>query len=194
MPKVCNLCIRLVWLCHHNMVMMLQKQHIPLWLGYQIAILCVFCRQNDLCTLFVAKTIYAFRLESFCALNFAIRKVQTFGASGLDWAGQIVYSLAAPLPCIKVIYTNCLCLYSKRRDFFVFFSSPPWNSLSNTVAERRAKGLSMDALTPPTIAHNGCLLHCLHHHRHIEIWAHHVFRFTNMGAERKTCLGLPDRW
>ena len=88
---------------------------------------------------------------------------------GLYWAGQIVYSRAAPLPRIKVIYTNCLCLYNKRRDFFVFFFSPPWNSLSNTVAERRAKGLSMDALTPPTIAHNGCLLHCLHHHRHIEI-------------------------
>ena len=72
---------------------------------------------------------------------------------GLYWAGQIVYSRAAPLPRIKVIYTNCLCLYSKRRDFFVFFFTP-WNSLSNTVAERRAKGLSMDALTPPTIAHN----------------------------------------
>ena len=115
---------------------------------------------------------------------------------GLYWAGQIVYSRAAPLPRIKVIYTNCLCLYActAREEISLCFFSPPWNSLSNTVAERRAKGLSMDALTPPTIAHNGCLLHCLHHHRHIEIWAHHVFRFTNMGAERKTCLGLPDRW
>ena len=32
-------------------------------------------------TLFVAKTIYAVLLESFCALNFAIWKVQTFWAS-----------------------------------------------------------------------------------------------------------------
>ena len=55
MPKVCNLCIRLVWLCHHKMVMMLQKQHIPFWLGDQIAILCTFLSRNDLRTLLVAK-------------------------------------------------------------------------------------------------------------------------------------------
>ena len=55
MPKVCNLCISLVWLCHHKIVMMLQKQHIPFWNGDQIAILCTFLSQNDLRTLFVAK-------------------------------------------------------------------------------------------------------------------------------------------
>ena len=37
---------------------------------------------------FVAKTIYALRLESFCALNFAIRKVKTF------WASVSEFSLA----------------------------------------------------------------------------------------------------
>ena len=42
MPNVCNLCIRLVWLCHHKMVTMLQKQHIHFRLGDQIAILCTF--------------------------------------------------------------------------------------------------------------------------------------------------------
>ena len=45
MPKVCNLCISLVWLCHHKIVMMLQKQHIPFWIGDQIAIYVLFCRE-----------------------------------------------------------------------------------------------------------------------------------------------------
>ena len=49
-----------------------------------------FCHKKNLRTFFVAKTIYAFfcrktiyalRPESFCALKFAIRKVQTFWAS-----------------------------------------------------------------------------------------------------------------
>ena len=51
MLKVCNLCIRLVWLCHHKMVMMLQKQHIPLWLGpflLRKQFTHIFCHANDL--------------------------------------------------------------------------------------------------------------------------------------------------
>ena len=48
----------------------------------------LFCHKKNLCTLFLsrtqftrffAKTIYALRPESFCALKVAIRKVQTFG-------------------------------------------------------------------------------------------------------------------
>ena len=46
MPKVCNLCISLVWLCHHEIKMVLQKQHIPFWLEDQIAILCTFLSQK----------------------------------------------------------------------------------------------------------------------------------------------------
>ena len=65
MPKLCHLCIRLVWLCHHKMVMMLQKQHIPLWLGDQIAILCVFCRENNLRITFFEKQFTHF----FCREN-----------------------------------------------------------------------------------------------------------------------------
>ena len=52
----------------------------------------LFCRKNYLCpflsqkefvhTFFVAKMIYAPCPESFCALKVAIRKVQTFWASG----------------------------------------------------------------------------------------------------------------
>ena len=92
--------------------------------------------------------------------NCIVHKVHIFYSSmemsrvhfifGLYWAGQIVYSRAAPLPRIKVIYTNRLCLYActAREEISLCFFSPPWNSLSNTVAERRAKGLSMDALTP----------------------------------------------
>merc|ERR1711994_1118625 len=41
-----------------------------------------FVAKNDLCVIFVAKTIYALRPESFCALKVAIWKVQTFWASG----------------------------------------------------------------------------------------------------------------
>ena len=41
-----------------------------------------FCGKNDLRAFFVAKTIYALRPESFCALKVAIWKVQTFWASG----------------------------------------------------------------------------------------------------------------
>ena len=37
------------------------------------------CREKRLTHFFVAKTIYALRLESFCVLNFAIWKVHTFG-------------------------------------------------------------------------------------------------------------------
>ena len=37
------------------MVMMLQKQHIPFWLGDQILIICTFLLRNDLRTLLVAK-------------------------------------------------------------------------------------------------------------------------------------------
>ena len=45
-----------------------------------------FCGKNDLRAFFVAKTIYALRPESFRALKFAIRKIQTFCASGLGIA------------------------------------------------------------------------------------------------------------
>ena len=79
MPKVCNLYIRLVWLSHHKMVMMLQKQHIRFWLGDQIAILCTFFVAKMIYALYLSrKRIYALRPECFCALIFAIRKVQTF--------------------------------------------------------------------------------------------------------------------
>ena len=77
--------------------MVLQKQHIPFQIGDQISILCTFLLRNDLSTLFVAKnhlrtfivtkTIYALCPESFCALNFAIQKIQTFWASG----GQVAF-------------------------------------------------------------------------------------------------------
>ena len=65
MPNVCNLCIRLVWLCQHKMVMMLQKQHIPLWLGDLIAILCVFLLRKQFTHYICRKTIYAL----FCHEN-----------------------------------------------------------------------------------------------------------------------------
>ena len=51
----------------------------------------LFCHKKNLCTLFLSRTqftrffakmIYALRPESFCALKVAIRKVQTFWASG----------------------------------------------------------------------------------------------------------------
>ena len=42
-----------------------------------------FCLENDLRVFFVAKTIYALRPESYCALEVAIWKVQTFWASGV---------------------------------------------------------------------------------------------------------------
>ena len=65
MPKPCHLCIRLVWLCQHKMVMMLQKQHIPLWLGDLIAILCVFLLRKQFTHYICRKTIYAL----FCHEN-----------------------------------------------------------------------------------------------------------------------------
>ena len=51
------------------------------------------CRKTNLRTFGtnVAKTIYALCPESFCALNFAIRKVQTFWASGWLGLGQFQY-------------------------------------------------------------------------------------------------------
>ena len=62
----------------------------------------LFCHKKNLCTLFLSRTrftrfffakmIYALRPESFCALKVAIRKVQTFWASG---AGQGTFKLGA---------------------------------------------------------------------------------------------------
>ena len=62
-------------------MVMLQKQHIPFWLGDQFAILSTFLSRNNLRTLLVAKKIYVLRPESFCVSNFAIQKIQTFWAS-----------------------------------------------------------------------------------------------------------------
>ena len=58
----------------------------------------LFCQKKNLCTLFLsrtrftrffAKTICASRPESFCALKVAIRKVQTFWASGPHLLQQV---------------------------------------------------------------------------------------------------------
>ena len=56
-------------------------------------ILTLFVAKNDLHTFFVAKTIYALLPESFCALNFAIRKVQTFWASAVDYVHSKVFDI-----------------------------------------------------------------------------------------------------
>ena len=53
----------------------------------------LFCCKNNLRTFFVAKTIYALRPESFCALNFAIWKVQTFWASAVDYVHSKVFDI-----------------------------------------------------------------------------------------------------
>ena len=56
-----------------------------------------FCCENDLRVFFVAKTIYSLHPESFCALKVAIRKVQTFWASGGE--GCKCYLHTAKLNC-----------------------------------------------------------------------------------------------
>ena len=63
-----------------------------------------FCRENDLHVFFVAKTIYALRPESFCALEVAIRKVETFWASGNPsfafkgkWIREIYEAMSRPI-------------------------------------------------------------------------------------------------
>ena len=61
---------------------MLQKQSIHTFFVTK-TIYTPFLSQKEFThTFFVAKTIYALRPESFCALKVAIRKVQTFWASG----------------------------------------------------------------------------------------------------------------
>ena len=82
----------------------------------------LFCHKKNLCTLFLsrtrftrffAKTIYALRLESFCALKVAIRKVQTFWASALCiccvvlWL-VLVYGGLRRSTSVKVKGTVCL--------------------------------------------------------------------------------------
>ena len=79
------------------------------------------CRENNLHAFFVAKTIYALRPESFCALKVAIRKVQTFWASALlphkiwrpSWCSGVWHpvktlsslSFFAPMsPCFDALY------------------------------------------------------------------------------------------
>ena len=45
----------------------------------------LFCHEIYLRVFFGAKKVFVLRLESFCALKFAIRKVQTFWASGFGF-------------------------------------------------------------------------------------------------------------
>ena len=63
-----------------------------------------FYRENDLRVFFVAKMIYALRPESFCALEVAIRKVETFWASGNPsfafkgkWIREIYEAMSRPI-------------------------------------------------------------------------------------------------
>ena len=51
---------------------------------------------------FVVKTIYALRPESVCALKVAIRKVQTFWASGHSLTLKIRSTITVYDPCFKV--------------------------------------------------------------------------------------------
>ena len=44
MPKVCNLCISPVWLCHHKIVMMLQNSIYPFELEIKLLFYVLFCR------------------------------------------------------------------------------------------------------------------------------------------------------
>ena len=111
MPKPCHLCIRLVWLCQHKMVMMLQKQHIPLWLGDLIAILCFF---------FVAKTIYALHLSKDDLRTFLSRKwfthsvrkvfarwVSPSGKFRLFWASALMWEWWGGVTNLKLFSKYC---------------------------------------------------------------------------------------
>ena len=70
---------------------------------------------------FVAKTIYALRPESFCALKVAIRKVQTFWASGLDksaWSwGITCFSRGSPF--CSFVFLGCLFVSTFELQWFL---------------------------------------------------------------------------
>ena len=73
---------------------------------------------------------------------------------GLDWAGSdSIFSCFATSLHQGDIHQLPRSIQQEKRCLCVFFH-PRGTLLSNTVAEQRAKGLSMDALTPPTKAHN----------------------------------------
>ena len=53
----------------------------------------LICSETIYAPYWSRKTIYALRPESFCALNFAIRKVQTFWASAVDYVHSKVLEI-----------------------------------------------------------------------------------------------------
>ena len=100
---------RVVWLCHHKMVMTKQiailrtffvantiNEHFFVakmiwphlfWCKNDLHTLCcrkknlrtLFCRENDLCVFFVGKTIYALRPENFALWKLPSGKFRLFG-------------------------------------------------------------------------------------------------------------------
>ena len=64
------------------------------------------CSEKPFTHFFVVETIYAPRPESFCALNFAIRKVQTFWASART--SQILFNEEDSSLFVRLILMACL--------------------------------------------------------------------------------------
>ena len=98
-----NLCIRLIWLCHHKMVMTLQKQHILFWLWHQIAMLHTF---------FVAKIIYA---HFFVANTINAH----FFAAKMIWAHFFCCKNDLRTLCCR----NYLCIFLSQKEFAHTFLS-----------------------------------------------------------------------
>ena len=86
MLKVFNLCIRLVWLCQHKLVMMLQKQHISLWIWDQIAISCIFLSRKTIYALFGRKNDLRTSSGKFLQVEFCHSESSDF--SGLWGRGH----------------------------------------------------------------------------------------------------------
>ena len=87
-----------------------------------------FCRKNDIRAFFVAKTIYSLCPESFCALEVAIRKFQTFWASGPGLHPHLVFDISRHLK-------RCIFILQIKSSFSIFpfpcyFSSAKNNSFS----------------------------------------------------------------
>ena len=74
------------------MVMMLQKQHIPFWLGDQILIICTFLLRNDLRTLLVAKHDLRTSSGKFLRVEFCHPESSDFlGLCYYHWLSLIIW-------------------------------------------------------------------------------------------------------
>ena len=122
MPKVCNLCISPVWLCHHKIVMMLQNSIYPFELEIKLLFYVLFCR-DVIYTLYLSQKRFTHfigcekRFKNFVRKVFASwvlpsGKFRLFGPLGVSLIGNCRRD-RCPINQTKDYWWLCLHALSK---------------------------------------------------------------------------------